>query len=99
MITNLINETSVWLDQLEDEGIDVSFLRLLCTYNYLSNFIVDGNGYEWGVDFSWGNDRDRGEMGVGDTSYADFLDFGEITGHCDSRGQGFGYGYFVYENR
>lgn len=34
MIIYQINEISVWLDQLEDEGQDVLSMRLLCSYNY-----------------------------------------------------------------
>lgn len=37
MITNEINEITVWLDQLEYEGQDVSSFRILCSYNYFCN--------------------------------------------------------------
>lgn len=60
MITNQINEISVWLDQLEDEGVDVSLMRLLCTYNYLSNFSF----FQFGSGYSFGN------SGFGDGAYA-----------------------------
>ena len=63
---NEINEITVWLDQLEDEGQDVSLMRLLCSYNFLSPFIGDrdvthfcantfGNGYAWDYATYWGN--------------------------------------------
>lgn len=35
MLVSQINEISVWLDQQEDEGLDVSLLRNMCVYNYL----------------------------------------------------------------
>lgn len=79
MITNQINEISVWLDQLEDEGLDVSLLRLLCGYNYFSNSIVDSSGY---------NEQMDGD-GHG-TSYGQYVGYGE--GAFNS-GEGFEYGY------
>ena len=45
MLTNKINEITVWLDQLEDEGQDVSLIRLLCSYNYLVSIVVHGDKY------------------------------------------------------
>lgn len=56
MITNQINEVSVWADQLEDEGQDVSLLRLLCIYNYISLFF----GYNYGFDFEYHTDECEG---------------------------------------
>lgn len=75
---NEINEITVWLDQLEDEGQDVSLMRLLCSYNFLSPFIGDrdvthfcantfGNGYAWDYATYWGNGNGNGDKyGGGD---------------------------------
>lgn len=46
MITNEINEISIWLDQQEDEGLDVSSLRILCAYNYFTPFLVSLISYK-----------------------------------------------------
>ena len=40
---DFVNEITVWLDQLEEDGQDVFSFRLLCNYNYLSNSIWFGH--------------------------------------------------------
>lgn len=35
-----INEITVWADKLEDEGTDVSLIRLLCSNNFLCNVVM-----------------------------------------------------------
>lgn len=49
MIINEINEITVWLDQLEDEGQDISSLRSLCSYNYLSWVLLTSYYYNVGA--------------------------------------------------
>lgn len=48
---DFVNEITVWLDQLEEQGVDVSLCRILTEYNYLLNFISSINNTEYIEDF------------------------------------------------
>ena len=74
MINLNINELSVWTDSLEDSNVDVSLVRLLSIYHYLSLNLSYGydygnvyeysngygysNGYEYSNGYGYGNGYD-----------------------------------------
>lgn len=68
MIINKINEIGVWLDQLEDEGVDVSLMRLLCIYGYLALSINSENIYVFVGSYYLGSAFTEGD-GFGDSYY------------------------------
>lgn len=89
MLTNNINETSVWLDQQEDEGLDVSLMRLLCSYNYLACIINDiyingrisGNG--WGYRYNLDVEQMEDYFVHGAGEYNDGCGDGDGTKYSD----------------
>lgn len=83
MIINLINEFTVWIDSLEDEGIDVSLLRLLCSYNYFPYLMVfpSENNYRYYAGVFLG---DGGDLAISPMLHSEFV--------------GMGNSYWEYEN-
>ena len=90
MITSQINEITVWADQLEDEGQDVSSLRTLCVYNYFSYLCGYGGVHEYGNTTGFGNGySDVYECGNG---YGSGYGYGNGSGDGYGSGSGSGYG-------
>ena len=100
-----INEITVWLDQLEDDGQDVSCLRLLCSYNYLPcslSIAFDHKDYRSYIGFGdeLGQDETIGNgYGVGGDNFLPALGFlggGYGSGYGIGRGQGSGDSNYDY---
>lgn len=99
MITSQINETTVWLDQLEDEGQDVFASRLLCTYNYFNCLLGNGPdvimeldrfGYREEIGNGVGHGSGHGtKYGVGNLGDGDRRKYGD--GYVFGFGDGDGY--------
>ncbi len=98
MIKTTINEITVFADKLEDDGLNVSLLRLLSIYNYPCNILVESNGFEYNMDgtagFGSGGYNGEADDGSGGMYYSE-RDFNFYFKEIDFRGDSimsFGFG-------
>ena len=94
MITSQVNEITVWLDQQEDEGQDVSLSRILCSYNYLFDVMsFDHLGNMFNDENNFGNADDGDELLYMNWNGRDGHGDADDIGHGFGDGHGAGYGY------